>query len=455
MKTLTACQTIAEWVSELTIENVPSSVYQAGLQSWVDVIGCMLGGSKIKAVEKLHDLTRTQHGNGKCSIVGTDDQTSAMGAALANGAAAHALDFDDTSYAGVVHASATVAAAVIAAAEHADIDGKTTFTAFIAGLEAEYAYGQAASNQLFMDGWWTTSVFGGLGAAAGAAKALGLNAAQTASAIAHALCRVSGLRVANGTDAKFIGNGQAASLGVASAFFGAANISSPLNALEGPNGMAELIKRGTLDLKAFEKLGNSWSLIEPGVYLKPFPACSASHAAAEAMMQLLTEQNLSHSDILRVDVEAPKIVIDSLVYADPDRVPQGQFSMQFILACVILDRNFEVSRISADALEDPAIRRLMPKITLRHDPELTIQSEAGEVGPECARVRLTTNPGKIFELFNSESIGAPNKPMSNQRINSKFLDLAAFAGYEPYSEALLMRVREIDTLKSCRDLWVN
>ena len=97
----------------------------------------------------------------------------------------------------------------------------------------------------------------------------------------------------------------------------------------------------------------------------------------------------------------------------------------------------------------------MPKITLRHDPELTIQSEAGEVGPECARVRLTTNSGKIFDLFNSESIGAPNKPMSNQRINSKFLDLAAFAGYEPYSEALLMRVREIDTLKSCRDLWVN
>ena len=173
MKNLTTCQTIAKWVSDLQLENVPTNVCQAGMQSWVDVLGCMLGGSKIESVKKLHELTKIQHGNGNCSIVGTDNHTSAIGAALANGAAAHALDFDDTSYAGVVHASATVAAAVIAAAEHADADGTTTFTAFLAGLEAEYAYGQAASNKLFMEGWWTTSVFGGLGATAGAAKALG------------------------------------------------------------------------------------------------------------------------------------------------------------------------------------------------------------------------------------------------------------------------------------------
>ncbi len=455
MNNLTACQTIANWVSGLNIENVPTTVYEAGMQSWVDVIGCMLGGSKIKAVERLYDLTKVQHGSGKCSIVGTDIHTSAIGAALANGAAAHALDFDDTSYAGVVHASATVAAAVIAAAEHANADGTTTFTAFVAGLEAEYAYGRAASNQLFMEGWWTTSVFGGLGAAAGAARALGLNASQTALAIAHALCRVSGLRVANGTDAKFIGNGQAASLGVTSALFGAADISSPLDALEGPNGMASLIKRGSLNLKPFEMLGNSWSLIDPGVYLKPYPACSASHAAAEATTQLLTEHDLGPDNILKIEVEAPKIVIDSLVYADPNRIPQGQFSLQFILACIILDRNFGVSRIGAEALKDPAIRQLMPKITLRHDPKLTKKSQAGKIGPECARVRLTTNLGENFEIFNSEAIGAPNKPMSNQQINSKFLDLAAFAGYASRSDALLMRIRQIHTLKSCRDLWLN
>ena len=97
----------------------------------------------------------------------------------------------------------------------------------------------------------------------------------------------------------------------------------------------------------------------------------------------------------------------------------------------------------------------MPKITLHHDPDLTKKSQAGKIGPECARVRLTTKLGKIFEALNSEAIGAPNKPMSNQQINSKFLNLAAFAGYTSRSETLLMRIRQIHALESCRDLWVN
>ena len=280
-------------------------------------------------------------------LVGSLARTTPLrptGAALANGAAAHAPDYDDTSYAGVVHASATIAAAVLAASDHSDTDGRTVFTAFIAGSEAEYAFGRAASNQIFMDGWWTTSVFGGLGAAAGASKAFGLNTEQTALAIAHALCRASGLRIANGTDAKFVGNGQVAALGITSAQFAEAGISAPLDALEGVNGMAHLIKRSPLELSQLDDLGKHWSILDPGVYLKPYPACSASHAAAEVTIELLEENDLGPDNISAIEVDAPQIVIDSLIYDIPNRVPQGQFSLPFILACVIMDRGFTVER---------------------------------------------------------------------------------------------------------------
>lgn len=453
MNDVTACQAIARWSAEFRLDDAPSEVRAAAMRSWVDVLGCMIGGAAIGAVGKVRDVAMAEHGAGPCRIVGAEALTTATGAALANGAAAHALDFDDTSYAGVVHASATVAAAVLAAADHADADGETAFAAFIAGAEAEYAYGKAATNQIFMDGWWTTSLFGGLGAAAGAARAMGLDADQTALAMAHALCRVSGLRIANGTDAKFVGNGQAAGLGVASALFGKAGISAPLDALEGVNGMAHLVKRGPLDLAALDALGETWSIIEPGVHLKPYPACSASHAAAEATGELLAKHDLGPGDIAAIDVDAPQIVINSLVYDNPGRVPEGQFSLPFIIACMVVDRGFGVERTRADALTDPAVRAEMPKIAMHHDPDLTAKSEAGEIGPECARVRLTTTRGEILERFNSEAVGAPAKPMNDAQVDDKFRGLAAAAGHGARAEAWLSRIRAIADLDRCRDLW--
>ena len=449
----TACQIIGRWVSEVTIENIPDEVLQAAMQSWVDVLGCMLGGATINASKKLRTLILSQHGKGDCWVAGSKNTCSSIGAAMANGTSAHALDFDDTSYAGVVHASATVAAAVMAAADHVGADGATTFTAFIAGSEAEYAYGKAASNQLFMDGWWTTSVFGGLGAAAGAAKVMGLNEDETNLAIAHALCRVSGLRVANGTDAKFVGNGQVASLGVTSAHFAEVGLSAPLDALEGQNGMAQLIKRGPLNLAPLKDLGTTWSFINPGVYLKPYPACSASHAAAEAAIEIIKDHDLTADDIATIQVEAPQIVIDSLVYNDPNRAPQGQFSLPFIIACVIVDRGFGLERINEDSLNDPRIRALMPKITLHHDVELTQKSLAGEVGPECARVRLTTSKNEELKKFNSEAIGAPTKPMSNQQVDDKFLNLANYSGNTEHAAMWLQRIRNILEINQIRNLW--
>ncbi len=453
MNNLTACQTIAQWVAAFDLDHVPVAAQTAAMQSWVDVLGCMVGGQTIDAVIKIRTLVLNEYGAGHCRIAGTDHTTSATGAAMANGASAHALDYDDTSYAGVVHASATIAAAVLAAADHTDTDGRTLFTAFIAGSEAEYAFGRAASNQIFMDGWWTTSVFGGLGAAVGASKAFGLNMEQTALAIAHALCRASGLRIANGTDAKFVGNGQVAALGVTSAQFAEAGISAPLDALEGVNGMAHLIKRSPLELSQLDDLGAHWSILDPGVYLKPYPACSASHAAAEATIELLHENDLGPDDISAIEVDAPQIVIDSLVYDVPNRVPQGQFSLPFILACVILDRDFTVARAGPDALADAAIRTLMPKISMHHDPDLTAKSEACEIGPECARVRIRTAGGNTIERFNSEAVGAPTKPMSDIQVDTKFHELATAAGHARRADAWLQRIRNIVNLGRCRDLW--
>ena len=104
MSNLTACQTIAQWVAEFDLDHVPDAARTAAMQSWVDVLGCMVGGQTIEAVGKVRTLALNEYGAGPCRIAGMNHTTSATGAALTNGSAAHALDYDDTSYAGVVHA---------------------------------------------------------------------------------------------------------------------------------------------------------------------------------------------------------------------------------------------------------------------------------------------------------------------------------------------------------------
>jgi len=449
-----ACQTIGRWVAGFSLDDAPSAVRDTAVRCWVDAVGCMLGAAASDAVRPVQEIAVAQHGDGPCRIVGTDITTTASGAALANGTAAHALDFDDTSYCGVVHASATLAAAVLAAADQTGADGTTALTAFIAGSEAEYAFGKAASNSIFMDGWWGTSIFGGLGAAAGVAKVLGLDAHGTATAMAHALCRSGGLRAMLGTDAKFTGNGQTASLGVTCALLAEAGVSAPLDALEGTNGMAQLIKRGTLELERFNDLGAVYSLLDPGVFLKPYPSCSASHAAAEATAELMRAHELTAGDIQAVDVDVPKIVDDSLVFGDPRQVPEGQFSLPFILACILLDGDFGVDRLSEAALHDPDVRAEMPKINMHHDATLTVKAEAGEIGPECARIRITTADGGSFELFNTVATGAPEKPMSDEAVDAKFLSLATHGGQGDRAAEWLGRLRGIEAMPSTRQLWI-
>ncbi|MDD9878360.1 MAG: MmgE/PrpD family protein [Magnetovibrio sp.] len=449
-----ACQTLGRWVAGFNLDDAPATVQDLANACWVDVVGCMLGGAAAAPVQPVQALARSQHGDGPCRIAGTDITTTATGAALANGTAAHALDFDDTSYAGVAHGSATVAAAVLAMAEHAGTDGATAFTAFIAGLEAEYAYGKAASNSIFMDGWWATAIFGGLGAAAGAARVLGLDADATARAMAHALCRAGGLRAALGTDAKFIGNGQTASLGVTSALLAEAGATAPLDALEGVNGMAQLIKRGPLALKHLDDLGRVFSIQDPGVFLKPYPCCSAAHAAAEATAELMAENELDADDVAAVDIDVPKIVDDSLVYADPRRVPEGQFSLPFILACVLVDGDFGVEHLGQRALDDRRFRAVMPRVRMHLDDALTERAESGAAGPECARVRLTHRDGRTLERFNSVAAGAPEKPMTADAVDAKFMRLATHGGHGIRAAEWLGRQRALPSIPDIRSLWI-
>jgi 2-methylcitrate dehydratase PrpD len=125
-----------------------------------------------------------------------------MAAAMANAAAGHAYDFDDTSYTGIMHGSVVACPAALAMAQHTGAGGSHLLEAFIAAGEVEYALALACTDSIYFKGWWTTGLFGTPGAAAAAAKVLDLDAAAMINALAIATAESTGMKVIFGTDAK-------------------------------------------------------------------------------------------------------------------------------------------------------------------------------------------------------------------------------------------------------------
>ena len=225
-------QQFGVWTETLSRDQIPDGVRHIARRCLIDTIAVSVAGSAMPVSRTMREHVLAHYGTGKCALIGERSRSSPLGAAFTNGVAAHALDYDDTSYAGVVHGSAIVLPAVLAASEHRNISGAEFLTAFIAGSEVVYALGLTLSDNHYLKGWWATSTLGAIGAAAGAAKALGLGQKKTTSAIALAAIQANGMCALFGSDAKPAIAGQAARLGLEAALLSDKGISAPPRVFE-------------------------------------------------------------------------------------------------------------------------------------------------------------------------------------------------------------------------------
>ena len=167
-------ESLSQWTSQYSFEDLPEEVANEAKRCLVDMTGVAIAGSQHPIASLVRGQVASQYGAGPCSVIGGESPASPAGAALANGTSAHVLDFDDVSYEGMVHATAVVWPAVLAAAELVGASGRDALTAFVVAVEVEYALGRAFTHDLFWRGWWTTGLLGAIGAAVGAAKVMGL-----------------------------------------------------------------------------------------------------------------------------------------------------------------------------------------------------------------------------------------------------------------------------------------
>ncbi len=388
-------------------------------------------GQGIEPWQAIRTLITRWGGTPEASAIGMDHRLPAASAALLNGTLAHSLDFDDTHLPSVLHPSASVVPAVLAAAESVGASGPTTLVAVAVGDEicnrlGMGSYEPSIRNSLFFEhGLHATSICGTIGGAAAVATVLGLDADGISHAMAIACSMGAGLIEANRTGGtiKRVHCGWAAHAAVISAQMAEAGITGPPTVLEGRFGFYEALSRSWHDPEAIVGgLGQRWELLR--TFYKPYPSNHFTHAGIDAAISLRREHDLDPADIESMELGLPAPVLRSIAEPRQEKIrPQsgyhGKFSGPFTVATALLGGGglgVYLDDFTDDHAADPERLRLAAAVTCVAD------DECGAIFPHQfpAVLRITTRRGTQLERRVSVNRGGPENPLTADELAMKF-----------------------------------
>src|SRR5262245_61644291 len=359
---------IAEFI---TAGKPPAEARQRAAIALRDTIGVILAGAP-EAAAKIIRRTVVAESQGKCRVLGTAELASAGEAALANGVAAHAHDYDDMCFVSMAHPSCALVPAMLAAGELTSASGSAALDAYVVGFEVECRLGLVMNPRHYHErGWHCTSSIGTLGAAAAASRLLGLEDDATIHALGIAASLACGLKENLGSMVKPLYAGMAASHSLMAARLTKAGFVASPKAIEGRQGSLTAMdsqKPASALAEAVRDLGARWEILDSGITVKLYPSCAATHPPLDALLALKQRFLFSDDDIVSVEVDADSMTSRLLIYARPATELEGKFSMPFCAAAAIVFGSPSMGTFEESHIRDPRVQRLLPLVTLRVNP---------------------------------------------------------------------------------------
>jgi 2-methylcitrate dehydratase PrpD len=386
-----------------------------------DTVGVILAGAPEAAADIIR-RTVVAESRGNCRVLGTNDLANAGDAALANGVAAHAHDYDDMCFVSLAHPSCALVPAALATGELTSATGAAILDAYVAGFEIECRLGLLMNPRHYHErGWHCTSSIGTLGAAAAAARLLGLNAASTAHALGIAASLACGVKENLGSMVKPLHAGMAARNGVTAARLAKAGFVASEQSIDGPQGYLVAMdseKPPSALAGAAADLGTRWEILDTGITVKLYPSCAATHPPLDALLHLKHQHQFTAADIAAIDVEVDSMTPRLLIHNRPASALEAKFSMPFCAAAAIVFGHPTLETFAVERIGDPRIQSLLPKITLRPKPEFDAAAPLSQ-----ANVTVRLNDGRTLQERADGARGYPGR-LSDDELHSKFLACA-------------------------------
>lgn len=398
---------MARFGAELCWDAIPPGARHAARRTFANVVGLAVGAGDHEVVRTAAAALRTLGVQGVHGVLGRAERSSATGAALLNGIAAHVEDFDDTHLRTVLHPGAPVVPAALAAAELAGASGRQVLEGVAAGVEVASRVGNGLGPGHFDRGWHVTGTVGHLGAAVAAGRVLGLTEEQLLTALAVAATQAAGHTEQLGSMTKALHPGKAAADGLQAALLARSGLGAPHRPLEGPRGMAALMSPGLDVEEALTGLGEKWELEDNA--FKPYSCGIVSHPVIDAAVAL--RSRVEADDIASVEVVVRPVVLEVMGIEDPQSGLQSKFSVYHCFAIGLLDGGAGPAQYSDERAAAPEVVALRRKVTATLDPDMP---------KDACRVVVVLRDGSRLVHEVAHATGSVDAPMTDDQLHAKF-----------------------------------
>src|SRR5437763_1130719 len=423
---------LAEFIVDSRWQDIPQSVRREAIRSILNFVGCALGGSQDEAVGLAAGVLTPYFGPAQAGVYGRRERPDALHAAFLNAVSANVLEYDDTHLPTVIHPAAPVGPGLFALAEQRRISGSELLHAFILGVEVACRIGKAVMPTHYRRGWHITATCGIFGAAAAAGKLLGLDKRRMAWALGHAATQSAGLVESLGSMSKSIGVGNAAKNGLAAALFAQAGFTAADQAIEGRYGFAP-VTSDTVNLDAItDRLGESWEILANAY--KPYPCGVVLFPVIDACLEL--RRRLPNGEpIAQVIVRGHALMRERADRPAVETGREAKVSIQHSVAVAFLDGAAGLAQYADRRVADPAVRALRAKVVVEEDTGVPVES---------AIVTLRLADGSSVTAHVRDGRGTPGRPMSDDELDGKVRELAAFGAPFVDAPALIAAIRGIE-----------
>ncbi len=386
----------------------------------IDTLACMVAGREDASIKTVFEAF-AQTGNAGEALLVNGKTSSPIVAALVNGTAAHALDYDDNFLPGMSHASAVIVPALLAVADFKITSGTQLIDAYLAGLQAQALIGDGVGQAHYTAGWHGTSTIGSVGTAVAVTHMLGLDEEATARAITIAVSYASGTKGQFGTLIKPFHAGMAARNAVEAALLAKAGMQARPDILEGAQGFHSLFagdqRRGW---KAEAIIADAEHIIETaGVMPKKHPCCGSTHLIVDGLLDLMREHNFTAEDVESIEALVGIANYRNLTYPQPVDEMQARFSMQYCVARALRQGHLSLADFTPQAVQHYASDALLNRVTMLSysaDEERIAQDKLPHV------VTMKLHDGRVLTASRNYAVGGLQEPFTDAERLEKFMD---------------------------------
>jgi 2-methylcitrate dehydratase PrpD len=448
----TATGAVVDFVVSTSFSDIPSDALTIGRRCIADGIALMLAGSTTAASEILRAQAREDACRAEATIVGRDSfRTRAASAALVNATSGHAHDYDDTQlstaadriFGLLTHPTIPALAASLALGERLGVPGRTMLEAFLIGFEVECKIADAIKPTHYKQGFHTSGTIGAFGAMAAAAKLLKLDRAQIAHAIGITASMSAGIRISFGTMTKPLHVGRAAFNGVTAAELAAKGFTAGADALDGQWGFFQVAGGGFDAERIVGALGNPWTIVSPGVSIKPYPCGCLGHPTMDAMLTLVTKHDVKPEQIRKIRLRAGSNILNPLRYTIANTELEAKFCPAFMLSAVALRRKAGVNEFSDEFVRSAPVQAMMRKVETVFDQEIENQGFVRML----SIVEVELEDGRVLSEPSGPYRGGPERPFTREELRDKFMECGSLVLPQERLGAIFERIETFEQIE--------